>query len=204
MSDTLLLNADGQPMSLVPLSAVSAVRALRLVYQGKVTVLKEYDDWVIRSQKLEIKVPSIVIMTRHVHWNRDIKYSCHNIYLRDDFTCQLQITGRCRDLKGKVKHTELTLDHVVPQSLGGKTNWKNICTACKDCNSKKGNDARIVPKKPPHKPTYYEILAKRKNLPIYIRDEEWKYYLDWPDDLVNVVARPHHSLKEDDKDTDVT
>ena len=188
--DTLLLNADGTPLSHVPLSVVSWTVAMRLMFLGKVKVLKEYDDWVVRSQHLELKVPSIVIMTEQVKWSKHLKYSRSNVYMRDDFTCQLQITGRCREAKGKVKLTELTLDHVVPRSLGGKTNWLNVCTSCKACNSDKGADETIVPKKKPHRPSYYEILAKRKTLPIHIRDEEWKFYIDWPDHLVRVSAQP--------------
>lgn len=197
MSDVLLLNADGQPMSQIPLSVLPATKALQMLYLGKVRVLKEYDDWVIRSQNLEIKVPSIVMMTRHVKWDRKVKYSRGNIYLRDDFTCQLQSTNRCKEMKGKGhKVGELTLDHVVPRSLGGKSNWKNVCTSCKECNSNKGNDARIVPKKMPYVPTYYEILAKRKTLPLHIREEEWKFYIDWPDELVTVIPFTKHQLRE--------
>lgn len=198
MSDVLLLNADGQPMSQIPLSVIPATKALHMLYLGKVRVLKEYEEWTIKSQKLEIKVPSIVMMTKHVKWDRQIKYSRSNIYLRDDFTCQLQSTNRCKELKGKVKLSELTLDHVVPRSLGGKSNWKNVCTSCKDCNSTKGNDSRIVPKKMPHKPTYYEILAKRKTLPLHIREEEWKFYIDWPDELIHVIPFTKHQLRETD------
>ena len=185
--DTLLLNSDGTPLSQIPLSVVSWQVAMRLMFLGKVRVLKEYENWTVRSQKLEMPVPSIVIMTEQVKWSRHLKYSRSNVYLRDDFTCQLQTTNRCREEKGKVKLVDLTLDHVVPRSKGGKTNWLNVCTSCKACNSEKGADDTIVPKKKPHKPTYYEILAKRKNMPVYIRDEEWKYYLDWPDHLVHLV-----------------
>lgn len=184
---TLLLNADGMPLSQIPLSVIDWQTSLRMLFSGKVKVLKEYEDWTIRSQRLEIKVPSIMIMSEQVKWNKQIKYSRANVYLRDDFTCQLQITHRCKELGGKVKTSELTLDHVVPRSLGGKTNWKNVCTSCKDCNSRKGHDASIVPRVMPHKPTYYEILAKRKEFPIHIRDEDWKFYLDWPDDLIRFV-----------------
>lgn len=188
--DTLLLNADGTPLSQVPLSVISWQVAMRLMFLGKVRVLKEYDSWVVRSQHLEMKVPSIVIMTEQVKWSKHLKYSRANVYLRDDFTCQLQTTWRCKELGGKVKLTELTLDHVVPRSLGGKTNWTNVCTSCKTCNSEKGADERIVPKKKPHKPTYYEILAKRKTLQINIRDEEWRYYIDWPEHLIRVTPQP--------------
>ena len=184
---TLILNADGMPLSQIPLSVVDWQTALKMLFSGKVKVLKDYEDWTIRSQKLEVSVPSILIMSEQVKWNKQVKYSRTNVYLRDDFTCQLQITNRCRESKGKSKVSELTLDHVVPRSHGGKTNWKNVCTSCKECNSFKGHDASIVPKKMPHRPTYFEILAKRKTLPIHIRDADWKYYLDWPDELVRLI-----------------
>lgn len=190
MSDTLHLNADGQPLSLLPLSAIPWTDALRQVYLDKARVIKEYDNWTIRSQYLEMKVPSIIISTEQVKYSKFLKYSRGNVFLRDDFTCQLQITGRCRDAKGKGKVTELTLDHVIPRSFGGKTNWVNCCTSCKACNSDKGNDASIVPKIKPRIPTYYEILAKRKKMPLHLRDAEWKYYIDWPDELVKILPQP--------------
>ena len=188
--DTLLLNSDGMPLSQIPLSVVTWQVAMRLVFLEKVRVLKEYDNWSVRSQYLEMKVPSIVIMTEQVKWSKTLKYSRNNVYLRDDFTCQLQTTWRCKEAKGKVKLAELTLDHVVPRAKGGKTSWLNCCTSCKACNSDKGADETIVPKKKPHKPTYYEILNKRKTLPIHIRDEEWKFYIDWPPHLVKVLPQP--------------
>jgi 5-methylcytosine-specific restriction endonuclease McrA len=190
MSDVLLLNADGQPLSHIPLSIVSWQVAMRLVFLSKAIVLKDYDDWSIRSQYLEIKVPSIIIMAKQAKWNKTLKYSRNNVYLRDDFTCQLQSTWKCKELNGKVKLAALTLDHVIPRSHGGKTNWLNVCTSCQDCNSEKGADKSIVPKKKPHKPSYYEILAKRKTLPIHIRDEAWKDYIGWPDELVKVIPQP--------------
>ncbi len=194
--DTLLLNADGMPLSHVPLSVIPWEKAIYLVYLNKVKVLKEHENWTVRSQHLEVNVPSIVIMTEQVKWSKNLKYSRANVYLRDDFTCQLQSTSRCKERKGKSKLAELTLDHVVPKSQGGKTNWLNVCTSCKECNSQKGNDHTIVPKKKPYKPSYYEILNKRKTLPIHIRDIEWKYYIDWPEDLVKVVA-PKGNLERD-------
>ena len=44
MSDVLLLNADGMPLSSVPLSVVSWQVAVRLLVTDKVKILKEYDD----------------------------------------------------------------------------------------------------------------------------------------------------------------
>lgn len=190
MADVLHLNADGQPLSLLPLSTVSWQDALRLIYLDKAQVIKEYDEWIIRSQRLTMKVPSIIISTEQVKYAKSLKYSRGNIYLRDDFTCQLQSTWRCKEAQGKVRPDLLTLDHVVPRSLGGKTNWVNCCTSCKECNSEKGNDASVVPKKKPWKPSYFEILAKRKKFPLYVRDAEWMHYITWPEELVKIQAQP--------------
>ncbi len=204
MSDCLILNADGTPLSLVPLKVVKWQSAMRLLFLGKAKVLKEYDHWVIRSQYAEMKVPSIIIMTKQVKWLKTLKYSSANIYLRDDFTCQLQSTRKCTENGGKTKVSELTLDHVVPRSRGGKTNWTNCCTACKSCNSAKGNDEKIVPKVMPKKPTYFDILKKRRTMPIQIRDAEWKYYIDWPDHLVTVLPQPgaHHISESSASDSE--
>jgi len=191
MSDVLLLNADGTPLSQVPLSVVTWTVAMRLVFLEKVKVLKNYDNWIVRSQYLDMPVPSIIIMTEQVKWKKTLKYSRTNVFLRDNFTCQLQTTRKCRDAQGKVKLALLTLDHVIPRSHGGKTNWLNVTTSCKECNSDKGDDKTIVPKKAPYKPSYHEILNKRKTLPIHIRDEEWRYYIDWPEHLIKVS--PHQA-----------
>jgi len=188
--DVLQLNANGMPLTQIPLSVIPWQEAIAMVYKGKAKVLKEYDNWTVRSQLLDMKVPSIIIMTDQVKWEKKLKYSRNNVYLRDDYTCQLQITGRCQDQHGKWKVEYLTIDHVLPKSHKGGTNWTNVCTACKDCNSMKGNDKKILPKIKPIQPSYYAILKKRKTLPIYIRDEEWRYYIDWPEHLINVQPQP--------------
>jgi 5-methylcytosine-specific restriction endonuclease McrA len=190
MSDVLHLNADGQPLSMLPLSAIPWWDAVRLVYQEKAMVLKEYDEWIVRSQYLVMKVPSIIIASEQIKYNKQLKYSSGNIYLRDDFTCQLQTSRRCKAVKGKVAHTELTLDHVVPRSLGGKTNWINCCAACKECNSEKGNDPTVLPIVKPWKPSYFEILAKRKKFPLHVRDEAWLHYIAWPSEMTRVLKQP--------------
>jgi 5-methylcytosine-specific restriction endonuclease McrA len=186
MSDVLVLNASGEPLSQIPLSVIPWQVAMRLLFLDKVKVLKTYDDWVVRSQYLNMNVPSIVMMTEQVKWRRNVRYNRNNVFLRDDFTCQLQITNQCKETKGKVKFTELTIDHVEPKSHGGTSVWANVCTSCKSCNSQKGSDRNITPKKKPYKPTYYDMLAKRKTMPLHIRDEGWKFYLDWPEELIKI------------------
>lgn len=48
------------------------------------------------------------------------------LYARDRYTCCY--CGRL------FKHWQLTIDHVMPKSRGGKNIWMNAVTACKPCN----------------------------------------------------------------------
>ena len=179
MSDTLILNKDGQPLSLMPLSVVPWQTAIRLLTLDKVRVLKDHDDWVVRSPSTELAVPSVVLTTTYIKWNRNVKYNRTNVLLRDKFTCQYCMK--------KFPVHNLTIDHVIPRSHGGKTSWKNVTTACKTCNFNKGNDASIIPKKTPHRPSYYELVARRRKFPVKIRDEFWKGFIDWPEDLITLL-----------------
>ena len=174
--DTLILNADATPLSMMPLSVVSWQTAVRLLTLDKVRTLKDHDGWIVRSPSTTLAVPSVVMTTDFVKWNRNVKYNRSNVLLRDNFTCQY--------CSKKLPVAQLTIDHIVPRSLGGKTSWKNVTTACRDCNFKKGNDPRIVPKKDAHRPSYYELVARRRQFPVRIRDEYWKTFIDWPEDLV--------------------
>lgn len=57
----------------------------------------------------------------------------------------------------------LTRDHVLPLSKGGKDNWSNVVTACRRCNSKKGGRKPEEAKMPllaiPYNPNWAEYLA---------------------------------------------
>lgn len=176
--DTLVLNADGNPLSLLPISVIPWTTAIRLITLDKVSVLSNYDDWVVRSPSVTMKVPSVILTKDYVKWNRIVKYSRSNIYLRDNYTCQL-----C-GIKPKV--SELTLDHVVPRSHGGKTSWTNIVTCCKKCNEEKGNNRSIRPKVLPVRPSYYQMIALRQKYPIRICDTKWLDFLSWPEDMVEL------------------
>lgn len=175
---TLFLNKDGSPISILPLSVGRWQDAVRLYYSGKVHILKNYENWQIHSPSITLNVPSIVITTNYLKSRLNVKYSRGNVYLRDDYTCGL--CGQCfvHDLD------ILTLDHVVPKSKGGKTNWANITTACKPCNSSKGNDETIVPKLLPYRPTYFQLLNKRKKYPINVHDMAWNDFLGWDEKLL--------------------
>ncbi|WP_052891092.1 HNH endonuclease [Thermogemmatispora carboxidivorans] len=125
----LVLNSSFQP-----LSVISERRLVVLLSKKKVTFL---DDEVrkaieenIQARRLDHERPVIVQLLANVRVPRvALQPTRANIFLRDEETCQY-----C----GK-RTRELTLDHVIPRSRGGKSTWENLVTSCKACNSKKGN-----------------------------------------------------------------
>ena len=97
------------------------------------------------------------------------RFSKANLYVRDMYTCQYCNTPY-------TKHN-LTLDHVLPISKGGKTRWDNIVAACGPCNSAKGNKTRIKPKRMPYQPDYWELVNNSKQLKMNLAHPSWKAYL---------------------------
>ena len=58
---TLVLNADAQPVSIVPLSTVHWHDAIRIIYLDRANVLEEYDCWVVRSPSGQGRMPSVIM-----------------------------------------------------------------------------------------------------------------------------------------------
>jgi 5-methylcytosine-specific restriction endonuclease McrA len=69
------------------------------------------------------------------------------------------------------------MDHVVPLSRGGKTEWTNIVAACNSCNSTKGNRMDWKPKYKPYRPGYWELVRKRKQMEFTIKHPSWELFI---------------------------
>jgi len=169
MSDTLLLNTDGSPVSMLPLSAITWQEAIRYLVLDKVNVLEWHNDWIVRSATWETRVPSIIMLKEFQKKKAHVRFSKMNVYLRDEFKCQYCGVA--------VTKKTATLDHVLPISHGGKSTFENSATACSPCNGRKGNDKRIKPARVPHKPSYWELVEKRKAMNIDLKYPEWAVYL---------------------------
>lgn len=167
--DTLVLNADGQPVSLLPPSTIQWKEAITFLWLDKVHVLEWYDDWIVRSSSWETRVPAVVMLKQMYRRRRNPRFSKYNVHLRDLFFCQY-----CNN---QFPQKELTLDHVQPISKGGLTSWENIVSACNPCNSRKGNKLGIKPKTLPYQPSYYELVSKRKQLEFNIKHPSWRNWL---------------------------
>jgi len=180
MNSTLLLAPDYQPVSFLPLSTVSWQTAIKLFFLERVTVVEWHDNWVVHSTKLNMRVPAVIVSNRGFKRSRGkMRFSRQSLYLRDFYTCQY-----CEDVIGG---KDLTLDHVVPISRGGKTTWENSVTACADCNSRKGS-LLWNPIKKPLAPDYWGIVNNIKNNPMTINHISWQKYIGATDVTVNRLS----------------
>lgn len=170
MEQTLLLNATYEPLKVVDWR-----KAMTLLCQGKVEVVSEYDRE-IRSVSVTFRLPSVIRLLRYITISRrldDVPFSRANIYARDGHRCQY--CGR------ELPVAELTFDHVVPVSQGGRKDWENIVTACIPCNRRKGGrtpaQAGMHVIRQPCRPTRSPIV--RITFGLREAPESWRDYLYW-------------------------
>jgi 5-methylcytosine-specific restriction endonuclease McrA len=143
--DTLLLDQGYQPLRVIPWQ-----RALCMHFVGKVELVSAH-DWIIRTVSSSYVAPAVVRLLRRVKVRpMYVRFSRENVYLRDGYRCQYCNKG--------CSGADLTLDHVIPRSRGGKTTWRNVVTACVECNRRKGREtpeeARMPLKMPPLRPRW--------------------------------------------------
>ncbi len=114
-----------------PLQICSTRRAVVLLFAGKAERVEDTGQ-VLRSPSTTVPVPSVI---RLHHFVRQpvaptLSFNKKNILKRDAHTCQY-----C----GRNGGERMTIDHVIPKSLGGRTVWENVVSACRACNLRKGN-----------------------------------------------------------------
>lgn len=167
----LVLNADARPLSYSPLSLWPWEDAIKAVIADRVTVLAEYDE-IARSPSFEIRLPSVILLREYVDLNRPAAFSRWNLAVRDNFACVY-----CGD------GDELTFDHVIPKSRGGKSAFSNALLACSRCNSRKGNrtpeEAGMVPRYQPYTPTVAQLRELGRRYPPPDIHRSWLDYAYW-------------------------
>ncbi len=126
----LLLNSDYRALRFV-----NWQRALKLMHRGKVDIISEWNDTHIRSVSGNITLPSTIRLKRYVKYyhRARIKFSKNIVKKRDSYICQYCGKNGAGDKK------QMTIDHVMPVSKGGKSTFENCVTACFNCNNKKNN-----------------------------------------------------------------
>ena len=174
----LVLNADFRPLSYFPLSLWSWQDAVKAVFLDRVNIIDHYDA-VVRSPSFEMRLPSVIALKEYVHAARHPAFTRFNVFLRDRFTCQYCARPRSSH--------DLTFDHVIPRSRGGRTLWTNVVTACASCNLLKGNrlpqQSGLYPRHRPVQPTTYMLQENGRAFPPNYLHESWRDYLYWDTEL---------------------
>lgn len=142
------------------LNKMSPERAVRLIKLGRAEVVK-LSTTVWKSAKEEIIIPLVLRLTYMVRsvYKRGVQWSKRNVMVRDNFTCVYCGYDE--------KKSDLNIDHVKPQSKGGRNTFENTVTSCKKCNSRKDDkslsEANMFFKRRsfrPYQPTIAEFTQK--------------------------------------------
>ena len=174
-----------------PIDTTNVKRAFLMLYGGAAKAVNlnyetfDFNSWSeISSSKDEdsiktvsaiIKIPRVIMVVRYDKVpSKEVRFNRYNIFKRDKSQCQY-----CGQSLPK---SELTIDHVLPKALGGKTVWENVVCSCAKCNRKKGcktlQEAKMKLTNKPIKPTW-ELLSN-----LYIQTttyDEWKPFLSFVD-----------------------
>lgn len=177
-SPALVLNADFRPLSYYPLSIWSWQDTVKAVFMGRVNVISEYPQE-IRSPSFAMRLPSVIALKEFIRPNRRPAFTRFNVFLRDKFTCQY-----CGQ-PGSIE--ELTFDHVIPRSRGGRTSWDNVVAACSPCNLRKSNrmpeHCGMIPRQKAFAPSNYQLQENGRAFPPNYLHESWADYLYWDSEL---------------------
>lgn len=148
-----------------------------------------YPELTVRASNIEVPLPSVIALNDYVPQKMTKpSFTRRNVFLRDEYICQY-----CN----KRYHTaDLSLDHVVPRSMGGPLNWENAVTCCKKCNGRKGStplsdigkEKGMKLLRKPRCPTQMELAAISGRMVPKRVHPTWKPYL-------GIQERPAPSTK---------
>lgn len=174
----LVLNADFRPLSYFPLSLWRWQDSIKAVFLDRVNVVSEYDT-VIHSPSFELKLPSVISLKKYAPMDRSPAFTRFNVFLRDHFTCLYCGVSQSAN--------DLTFDHVVPRSRGGRTTWQNVATACSACNLHKANrtpaEAHMALRWVPARPSAHQLQDAGRGFPPNYLHESWRDFLYWDSEL---------------------
>ena len=177
MQRALLLDRNYMALSLVPWK-----KAFKLMVKGKAEPVVGSDvAYEIKGFGANYDVPSIIRLLVVIPWKAHmgrIKFSRKNVLIRDAHRCQY-----CDVMVGK---SASTIDHVVPKSRGGKTDYKNCVACCKSCNNAKGDktlaEAKMKLLSTPIRPTFFTLYRHYMENP----PKEWADYIIGLEDANNL------------------
>lgn len=147
----VLLNGDYTFLGLVDWK-----RAMSLMFAQKIRVLR-FSDRMIQGVSRTFRAPVVAVLIKVVRsvYRGRVPFSRRNVMVRDRFTCAYCGT----------RTLPITMDHVIPRSRGGKTDFENCVACCRACNQKKGarlpSEAGMPLRRRPWQPTIAEFIRIR-------------------------------------------
>ena len=188
MQSTLVLNASYEPLGIV-----SSSRAINLILSEKAMSVDD-SQTVWHYSNGEVTVPYVIRMNYFIKKNynsKEVPFTRKGVLVRDNYRC-----AYC----GKRNTDEMTIDHIIPRSKGGKHSWDNCVTSCLKCNAHKkdsplhesGLKLRIKPIAPS---LYSAFLLRVINQPVAF--ESWSNYIfmyspDLKEDFKTNESINHH------------
>lgn len=182
---TLVLNRHWNPIQ-----TMTTRKAIGLVASGSARIIDpvtyavhDLDSWNaisqlrdeftrerIRSMLLSLAPPEVILLTSYRGMGRrSVVFSRANLFRRDRYTCQY--------CGARPSVSDLSIDHVVPRSLGGTSTWENCVVACFRCNYEKADrtpeESGLRLRKTPEKPTRTDFLGQLRRP----RCESWSKFL---------------------------
>lgn len=207
--DTLKLNSAYQPLDII------TWQESMVLWKGeKAEVISTYEDrllrtgthfvepeinkhkWFIHSEfdesleswKTAFEMPAVIRLLDFVRPKKHIKFfesfTRENIWIRDN--------GICMYCGNPIAKNSFTMDHVIPRSRGGLTNWTNIVCSCLKCNSKKDNktpeEANMKLIHRPFAPVIADdfndgIIRRLKSIHKIYNNQKWRDYIYWQTEL---------------------
>jgi 5-methylcytosine-specific restriction endonuclease McrA len=141
----LMLNRNWQAINsktveeIMPMIVTGVATALDIESETLIRPVK-WDEWItlpvrpqddaIHTPKMTIRVPTVVAVVQYAKLpKRRPKLNIQGLAARDGHTDQY--TGK------KLARDEMSIDHVMPRSRGGKHEWTNIALTAKKVNQAK-------------------------------------------------------------------
>ena len=118
--------------------------ALKLYARGKIEIVKADESHVIRAGVsrdgviFKMPAPLVVRLLDFVGWkikHELVRYSPEAVYERDDNFCQYWHHNEMgKRFMYKCTVEDRSIDHIMPDSRGGRTDFSNCVCACHVCN----------------------------------------------------------------------
>ncbi len=179
---TLILNRNW-----TPIATASVKRSLTLLFQGAARVVcpltyevYDFEDWAekpvadtekaVIAVRQKIKVPEVMVLSLYGGMPaKKLNFTRKNLYKRYGNLCFY-----CGD---DFREKELTIDHILPRSQGGKSGWENCILACFGCNQRKGGRTPKQANMPLLRPLAKPKWSPDALVPIGDRPESWQSFL---------------------------